>query len=128
MFAGDDNRIGSYRNLIGNLTGAEQKHVLFSLTRILSGKASPFDVEGLASDEQGRQEKFVAGAAALLYGLTEGNAKLRGVLIQWLTSAASSAIVCGNSIHRAVIASLAHDHRRYLDDYRIIELSIKQTP
>ena len=90
--------------------------------------ASPFDVEGLSSDEQGRLKKFVAGAAALLSGLTEGNAKLRGVLIQWLTSTASSGIVCGNSIHRAVIASLAHDHRRYLDDYQTIELSIKQTP
>ena len=89
---------------------------------------SPSDVEGLGSDEQGRQKKFLAGAAALLSGLTEGNARLRGVLIQWLTSSASSGIVYGNSIHRAVIASLAHDHRRYLDDYRIIELSIKQTP
>lgn len=110
LLAGDDSGLNNYRALIQHLTANEQNNVFLSLIRILSRRLGRLDGAPLGPNMP--ETNLVAGAAALLFRLSNGSADLRGVLIRWLTGTAASCVGQGISVYRAVIASLAHDERK----------------
>lgn len=112
LLGGDDSGLDNYRALIEQLTANEQRIVFVTLIRVLSNKLGRFDGTLSAPIIATPETNTLAGAAALFFRLSNGSADLRGVLIRWLTGSATSGMGQGISVHRAVIASLAHDERR----------------
>ena len=110
---------------IGFLKPNEGKSVILSLIEILAARLNPVDAEGLDIDEIDRRRRFLAGAAALSSNLVKNNARLRDVLVEWLHGAATATTSQGLSVHRAVIAAIADDHRKSIGFDVVTMLSLK---
>lgn len=92
--------------MLNRLLAYEQERFLYSLLRTLPKKliAASKSSEG---NRDFRNDTAVAGAAALLAGITDDNNKLRDELVTWLIGNPGGGIGGDLSIRRAAFAALS---------------------
>ena len=125
LLVGESGRLNVYRALVEDSTITQQKNILFSVLRIFSRRLSPAGAEPVDEDEIHARKKTSAGTVAILREVfLEDGKQGSEILAQWITGNAEVGVGQDIVVHRAVIAALAQDQRRFLHNISTVQLLI----
>ena len=104
----------AYRSLLHSMAIHEQKAVLQAVVRVVSRKhiLNYEDTEDEAMEQV--KKRAIGGAAALLTSLTNDVSCLNDFLSEWLTTTSGDNVVVDGNMRRAVIATVASDHGKFI--------------
>ena len=101
------------KKLMERLSAHEQKSLLYSIIRILSGMH--LSTDGPTQDSRlVDQNKAIGGVAALIRAIVGDVQILLDYLVEWLVGVSADAVAYMHIAHRAVIAALSSIPGEYL--------------
>lgn len=106
--------LSTVQSLAAHLTGHEQRIFLEHTTRFMTQRCVSLQQQETSPEALRGSPTQIAGASALLSGLTTNNTFLTEKLIAWLTDPSMNASE-PFAIRRAALAALAHDEERMQD-------------